>query len=182
MEMAFGTVVQGWPDESREAAGKTTDKYGEPDEVTPSQLVWHQAGPWKRLAVNRDPVAHRFPKPHHDMLEGRIDYRVPPERTGDLAAFDGSIRVERTRGELAARCDKEEMNFLALNLAHNLISGEVGVNEARRQYTEKAAKAMIGRSDPYTVGFVFKPPTGGTAEPDQPTIGEAAGEPMPGRM
>lgn len=42
------------------------------------------------------------------------------------------MRVERTRGELAARCDKEEMNYLALNLANDIATGKVDVDEARR--------------------------------------------------
>ena len=94
----------------------------------------------------------------------------PPEKPSALAAFDGSVRVERTRGELAARCDKEELNYLALNLAHDLVAGQTTVEEARRTYTQTAAGFLLGKSDPYTEGLQFQVPVGGTADPDEPTI------------
>jgi hypothetical protein len=39
-----------------------------------------------------------------------IDYRVPPEHFSPLAAFDGSVIVERTAGEVSARCHDEQAN------------------------------------------------------------------------
>ncbi|MEX2153654.1 MAG: hypothetical protein WD825_09970 [Gemmatimonadaceae bacterium] len=58
-------------------------------------------------------MPHSFPKPHTDLLEQFIDYRVPVDKYDELAAYDGSVIVERTKGEISARCDKEAMNFLA---------------------------------------------------------------------
>lgn len=167
---ALQELLDSWPDQPQEAARKTIQRYGPPDEATPSRLLWFERGPWKRVVVNRDPIPHRFPKPHNDLLEGWIDYRVPPEQVGVLAAFDGSVRVERTRGELAARCDKEELNYLALNLAHDLVTGQTTVEEARRTYTQTAAGFLLGKSDPYTEGLQFQVPEGGTADLDDPTI------------
>ena len=95
---AFQELLEGWPDQPQEAARKTIQRYGPPDEAAPSRVLWFGRGPWKRVVVNRDTIPHRFPKPHNDLLEGWIDYRVPPEQVGVLAAFDGSVRVERTRG------------------------------------------------------------------------------------
>src|SRR5688572_23746144 len=40
-----------WPASSRGAAQDMFDKYGEPDEVTATQLVWHDSGPWKKSIV-----------------------------------------------------------------------------------------------------------------------------------
>ena len=78
--------------------------------------------------------------------------------------------MERTRGELAARCDKEELNDLALNLAHDLVTGKITVEEARRTYTQTAAGFLLGKSDPYTEGLQFQVPRGDTADLDEPTI------------
>ena len=61
----------------------------------------------------------------------------PPEVL-DLARFDGSVIVERTRGEIGARCDKEEMNYLALNLAHDIVTG--ATESLRRQRHRGADK------------------------------------------
>lgn len=49
--------------------------------------------------------------PHKDMLLQVIAYEVPADKFDDLAAFDGSVIAERTRGEIAARCDKEAANI-----------------------------------------------------------------------
>ncbi len=51
---------------------------------------------------------------HTDLLEQFIDYKVPLDKYDDLAKFDGSVGVNRTKGELSARCDAEAHNLLAL--------------------------------------------------------------------
>jgi hypothetical protein len=38
--------------------------------------------------------------------------------------FDGSILVDRTRGEVAARCDSEAANVLGLNMVQELVMGK----------------------------------------------------------
>jgi hypothetical protein len=58
--------ITDWPEQSREAARLVLEKYGEPDEVTESQLVWHHPGPWKRIVASRQFYQHNFPAPHID--------------------------------------------------------------------------------------------------------------------
>jgi hypothetical protein len=41
-------------------------------------------GLWKRTIVYRDEVPHNFPKPHTDVLEQFVDYKVP------VGKFDGT--------------------------------------------------------------------------------------------
>src|SRR5215212_5873154 len=94
--MAVDNLVASWPEDSRKAATMVVQKYGPPDETTPTMLVWHNTGPWKRTIVYREPVDHDFPMPHKDVWEQFIDYRVPPDKFDDLAAYDGSVIVERT--------------------------------------------------------------------------------------
>ena len=62
-----------------------------------------------------------FPAPHPDVMKQAIDYRVALDKYDDLAMYDGSVIVERTKGELAARCEMEGANFLAINLAHDVV-------------------------------------------------------------
>lgn len=161
-------LIAGWPEKSLEVANATIAKYGQPHEATATMLVWHNNGPWKRTILSRDPVPHHFPKPHVDVLEQIIDYRVPPELFDELAAYDGSVMVERTKGEMSARCDKEEMNFLALNLAHDIVTGKRNVDEARRFYAETVMAFMNGERPAYTQGLQFAVPRSGTADPDRP--------------
>ena len=107
-------------------------------------LVWHDNGPWKLSILYRDEVPHDFPKPHTDLLEQFVDYRVPTDTFDELAAYDGSVIVERTKGEISARCDKEEMKFLALNLADDIVKGRRTVADARAFYAKTAMAAMQG--------------------------------------
>lgn len=126
-------IIGDWPKESREAAKLVIEKYGEPDEATPTQLVWHERSPWKRIVATKAFYAHDFPYPHFDSVQGVIDYKVPPEKLSDLGRFDGSVIVDRTPGEVSARCHDEEANNLALNLMHDIVSGSKDVGAARSQ-------------------------------------------------
>jgi hypothetical protein len=160
-------VISGWPEESREVATEAIGKYGDPAEVTPTMLIWHNQGPWKRVVAYRDVVQHNFPMPHPDVLEGFIDYQIPPEMADDLLAFTGSVIVDRTKGEISARCDKEGANFLSLNLVHDIVNGRRTVAQARQFYGEAMQAMMGGNPPPYTQGFQFDLPRGGTADPGQ---------------
>src|SRR3546814_477349 len=88
--------MKDWPEEAREAAQLVLDQYGEPDEVTDTQLVWHRPGPWKRMIASKAFYRHDFPAPHTDSVESVIDYRVPPDKFTALAEFDGGVIAERT--------------------------------------------------------------------------------------
>jgi hypothetical protein len=162
--------IGGWPAKSQEAARFMIDKYGQPNEQTATALVWYAKGPWKRTILYRDEVPHNFPKPHTDLLEQFIDYRVPVDKYDDLAAYDGSVIVERTKGEISARCDKEEMNFLALNLADEIVRGARTVQQARAEYAKQAMAFMNKQPAPHTTGLHFTVPRGGTADVDGPVM------------
>jgi hypothetical protein len=164
------SIVARWPQESKMAAETMIQKYGEPGEATETALMWHKNGPWKRTTVSRDPVDHAFPMAHKDVLEQVIDYRVPPEAFDDLAMYDGSVIVERTKGELSARCDKEEMNFLALNLAHDIVEKRRDVEDARAFYAKTAMDFKQGKKNEYVQGLMFRP-MGRAGDPDQPFKG-----------
>ncbi len=167
---AVESIIAGWSDIPKKVARTTIEKYGPPNEATPSRLIWFDTGPWKRTIVYRDEVPHNFPKPHTDVLEQFIDYKMPLGKFDEVAAFDGSVVPERTKGEVSARCDMEEMNFLALNLAHDIVTGARTVEDARREYAEQATAFMLRRSAPYTEGLRFAPGRGDTVDTDQVTM------------
>ncbi|MBE7414162.1 MAG: hypothetical protein HS130_02565 [Deltaproteobacteria bacterium] len=147
--------VSNWPEAARSAANQMVDKYGEPDEITPTRLIWRENGPWTETIVHKDVVTHRFPKEHEDTLEQTIAYQVPPDKFDDLAEFDGSVIVARTLGTISAMCDQEAANFLALNLANDIVTDKVTVEEAREQYAEIIQGLMEGEEHPYTQGLEF---------------------------
>lgn len=135
------------------------EKYGQTDETTDSMWIWNDNGQWKRTIVYSDPVDHNFPMPHKDVLEQFIDYEAPVDKYDELAEYDGSVILERTKGEISARCDKEEANFLALNLANDVATGQKRVEEARSEYADAIEKSMQGEEPEYMQGFAFNLPT-----------------------
>lgn len=164
-------IIKGWPEEAREPAQLVIDKYGEPDEATDSFLVWHQVGPWKRVTASKQVFDHEFPAPHKDSVEGIIDYRVAPEHFTTLAEFDGSVIVERTAGEVSARCHDEEANNLALNLMHDIVTGSKNVQEARDYYAKEFLDYRRKKPTPYMDELRFSAGTN-TADPDERVLSD----------
>ena len=156
-----------WHEAAQKAARDMQEKYGDPDEVADSMLVWHDSGPWVRTIVYKEAIEHDFPMPHVDVLEQFIHMDVPPDYFDDLAHYDGSVIVERTKGEISARCDKEAANFLAINLAHDIINDERTVDEARQHYAETIKKLMSGETPEYTTGLSFEPAEQDITNPDE---------------
>jgi hypothetical protein len=139
-------IIDSWPEAQQNVARQMLAKYGPPNEATPTRLFWHNNRPWKRTELTSDAVVHHWPAPHTDFLTQYINYRVPPELTHLITMFDGSILVDRTRGEVAARCDSEAANVLGLNMVHELVAGKRTVEEARHT------------SEQSTVAYKHRPP------------------------
>lgn len=159
-------IIKGWPEASREAAQLVLDKYGEPDEATETELKWLDRGHWKRIVASKTFYEHNFPAPHTDSVESVIDYRVPVGKFSELAAFDGSVVVERTAGEVSARCHDEEANCLALNLMHDIVSGEKTAEQARNYYAKEFADARRKKPTPYMEQLRFTSRDRSAPDPD----------------
>ncbi len=159
-------MMAGWSMPSKDAVRFMTGKYGMPAAMTADMAVWGKTGPWKRTIVYAKEYAHEFPMHHTDVMQQWVDYRVPVDMYDELAAYDGSVVAERTTGELSARCDKEGANFLAINLAHDIVMGKQTVEGARRMYGEQIMAMKAGRSAPYTMQLML-PMAGMTNDPDK---------------
>lgn len=159
-------LTASWPEASRLAIADLVKKYGTPNEATASMVVWYNNGPWKKSIVYKEEVTHLFPKKHVDVLQQFVDYKVPVDKFDDIASYDGSVIVERTKGEMSARCDKEEMNFLALNLAREIADGKKTFEQARKEYGKSAMSFMAGKKNDYTDNLNFKV-SENSADPDQ---------------
>ena len=160
-------ITSTWKAEPKALAVKLVAKYGLPREASANRLIWMNNGPWKWSELVNEEIQHDFPMPHHDMFKQVIAWKVPADKFDELAEYDGSIIVERTKGEVAARCDKEEANFLAINLAHDIVMGKKSVSDARTAYTEAVAEM---KHPEYMKGFIFSPPTGMQGDADKATI------------
>ncbi|WP_408011350.1 hypothetical protein ACJROX_14250 [Pseudalkalibacillus sp. A8] len=167
MNNILNQVLSTWEGAPLDGAITIIKKYGYPHECTFSRLIWYNNGPWKRTIVYRDPVPHHFPTPHPDFLEQTIDYKVPVHLYDEVAAFDGSVYPDRTKGEASAKCHKEAMNFLSLNLLNDLVTGKRDVQGAKAFYAQTAQQfSKYNISSPYTEGLLF-PKQFNTADPGE---------------
>lgn len=172
------STINDWPAAPKDVAEKLLDHYGPPNEATRTTLFWYATGPWSRMEVTADQVVHDFPTPHTDFLSQYVHWPIDPDRGGDLVRFDGSVLVDRTSGEVGARCDDEAMNILTLNLAVEILDGRRTVDEAREVYAETASAYMMGRDAPYAERLQFTPPSQPTNDPDESTIAHAMADQM----
>ena len=160
-------LVGQWRAPSQELARQLLVKYGQPDEATPMRLVWHNKAPWKRMELVNFAIPHRFPAPHEDLLTQVIDYAVPADRADELLVYNGSLLIDRTRGELASRADSEAVNFLAINLANEILRGARTPEEARLVHAQAVQQAQHPQ---YKYGLLFPTARVTQADPDQPLV------------
>jgi hypothetical protein len=158
--------IGAWPEKTRQLAAQLITKYGPPGDVSEQTLSWSKNGPWKRSTLYREEVQHNFANPHKDVLEQVVAYKVPADKLAMLAAFNGSVVVNRTRGEMASISDGEDTNFLALNVADDVIKGERDVEQARTYFAQIIRARMIKEPEGYLQALKFKPSTD-SADPDE---------------
>jgi hypothetical protein len=162
-------ILDSWPKEAREATQPILEKYGEPDEMTQSMLIWYNNGPWVKTVATNEPTEHVFPMPHTDVVEQFISYHVPADKVDALTRFDGSVMYRRTEGLLSARCHDEPANFLALNLAHQIVTGKKTVEEAKEAYVQSMKDHRAKKPTPLMDGLQFQPQRG-AADPGQQMV------------
>jgi hypothetical protein len=73
----------------------------------------------------------------------------------ELAKFDGSIIVEKTRGEVSSRCDMEAANFTVINVMHNICTGKLNAEKGRKLFCEVMSAHMMNRPAPYAEKLQF---------------------------
>ncbi len=164
-------VIESWPAAPKKMAEDMVEQYGLPNEATPTLLIWHDSGPWKRTIVTSDETAHEFPTPHTDFISQTVNYDVPVEKLPELAKFDGSLIIYRTAGQVTASCDNEGANFLAINVMHDIVEGRLNAEEARKEFGEQQAAWLMNREAPYTEGIRFaQPAESETGYRDEPVM------------
>lgn len=104
------------------------------------------------------------------------------EKVSDLVAFDGSVLVDRTTGELGVRCDHEAFTILTVNLAVEIIESRRSVADARELYAETAAVDVMGRDAPYAEKLLFTIPSEDTTDPDESNLAPQMAEQMTERI
>ena len=72
-------------------------KYGAPDEITATRLIWHNKGPWKYAELVNEESPHDFPVPHKDMCaRGRAMHNSRNQRVRLIEIFATGLRQSRS--------------------------------------------------------------------------------------
>jgi len=167
------SVTAKWPEGARATAREMISKYGEPNRFSEGALVWIDNGPWQRTVVYRNAWPHFLGRKDKDYLEQTIAYRVPAEKIEDLKRFDRRLEINQSRGQLSSRSESEALNFLALNLADEIVNDKRGVDDARDFMAKTESLSRSGKTSRYTQGFLFPH----RAEPQAPARPRSPGAP-----
>ncbi|MDZ4753330.1 MAG: hypothetical protein SGJ11_02390 [Phycisphaerae bacterium] len=80
--------MQGWPEETKEAAAVTIAAHGPPEAVGTGLIVWGKCGAWKRILLHRHDVPHEFAMPRKYVRLRFVDKTVPADTFDQLANCD----------------------------------------------------------------------------------------------
>lgn len=150
-------ATRGWSDLSALAARRLLDAYGYPDEIHYGRLVWLGRGPWKRITA-RDlrPVGESTAD--LGLIEQTLDWRMTPEQAAQVAVFDPRLTYDARAGELSVRTDREETNFLLMNLANDVVLRRLSARQARDSAVSLLTLEASGKKTPYLLSLHFLPP------------------------
>jgi hypothetical protein len=85
---------------------------------------------------------------------------VPSEKRKALAAFTRRLVVSEDGKQLSVRGNSEALDFLALNLAHEIVRGTRDPIAARHFYGRIYLLSQAGKSSPYMEELLFLQPRG----------------------
>jgi hypothetical protein len=156
--LVAASVVDNWPPISAQAARRLIEQYGVPDAVRGDRLTWRDNGPWKRTVV-RDVTPPYVQAEDLGVVEQTVAYSMSSREAADLAAFDRRLDYDPGRGELSARSDREESNYLRLNLANDIVNRRMTPEQARDLYAQILRLEAAGKSSSYLQVLHFPHPS-----------------------
>lgn len=127
-----------WPEFHKQIIQEITAKYGQPNESTSDQIIWNNNGPWIKTVVKKTELT--MP------LEQTAKIDVPSDKMGDVSLFNTNVVVDSTTDEVTSSANKEDLNFLSLNLTKEIVNGNISPMEARRQYSDQTMQAEESRT------------------------------------
>ena len=173
------SAIRNWPERPRRTARALIEKYGAPGRIDLNDLVWYKNGPWQKTVVYRQ--APRDLMRGKDVLEQSISYAVPDAKVAELKKFDDGLKFDKSSGELSSRSESESLNYLALNLADEIVNDKRNAEDARDFYRKTARLAASGKSSAYFEGFIF-PLNADRASPHNLDLAPYPAEPFQGVM
>ena len=150
------------------------DTFGEPDEKTDEQTVWHNKDGFKRIVCRDEYILHGSPAPHYDFVYCYIDLEVPEELSDELAKCSGSILIDHLKNEVGARCGSLTANATTLNFVLDVVAGRTEPVKEEYESRIKAMTKMFDDGETYSVDWW--PDESGDANPKNPYYTESLQE------
>jgi hypothetical protein len=148
-------LTNGWPESSMTAAKEIISKYGAPTETTSNALIWRNVAPFREIIVHKEVFDHRFPLLHQNSVQHVVDYKAVDSKVDDIWRYNGSIVLDRTKGQMSSFAQNEAMNILSLNLAHDVMTGKLSADAARVQFGKETLAYINGKRDANTTVLSF---------------------------
>lgn len=143
------SIILQWPTYSYRLARFMIAKYGQPAQSSDVRLVWVNAGPWKRSVVYRVPIDGGA------RLEQEVEYDVAEDERGELLLFAREAGLSVESGRLVAVSNAESDNFLAINLADEIVRGKRSAKKASDFRRQILRLQDSGKSSPYLERLLF---------------------------
>jgi len=148
--------------------------FGEPDEHTKEQAVWHNVDGFKRIVVRDEYILHGSPAPHYDFIYSYIDLEVDEDLSDELAKCSGSILIDHLKNEVGARCGSITANATTLNFCLDVVAGRTEPTK------EEYEKRILGMRDKFDRGmkttYDWWPDDSNDADPENPYYAESVSE------
>ena len=161
-----------WDHEKPVSYSKYLEKhFGNPDEFTNEQTVWHNKDGFKRIVCRDEYILHTSPAPHYDFVYCYVDLEVPENLSDELANCSGSILIDHLKNEVGARCGSLTANATTINFVMDVVAGRA---KPVKEVYEKRILDMMDMSDK---GKHYKldwwPDQSGDADPKNPYYKES---------
>jgi len=145
--------------------------FGEPDEATDEQTVWHNKDGFKRIVVRDEYILHGSPAPHYDFVYCYVDLEVPEELSDELAKCSGSILIDHLKNEVGARCGSLTANAVTLNFVMDVTQGRT--QPVKEEYEKRilGMKKMFKDGEKYALDWWTD--EAGDANPNNPYYAES---------
>ena len=141
-------IVRNWPERPRLAALAMIEKYGPPQIVDNDALSWVSNGPWDDTVVRRSADLG-------GSIQQSIHYPVTLPKLAVVKNIGGRIEYDSSSQQLSSTADVEGLNFLALNLADQVVSGKSSAGQAHDAYRRTRELTAAGKSSPLTSALLF---------------------------
>ncbi len=129
------------------------NEFGQPDFLDPrpkGMAVWteetlKQRGKiWQSILLIDEAWIHNSPAPHYDFLYTCYRHEVPKDKVCDVIGVSDSIKYDKLKHELTARCHFMGADIATLALAVKVSNGEMSLNEAIKNYGPYIMSTMPG--------------------------------------